>query len=276
MKKVDMHMHSTWSDGSDTVSELLDKVLEAGIQKFSLTDHDTYAGVEEMQELMKEREISGLEFIPGIELSCLLDTSDTNSDCHILGYGYNPNHPEIIGICRKSQEYRKEKLIATVEFLKEKGYDITDEELESLSGIPSVGKPHIVELLVIKNHPENIRAYRNRLFIILDELKTAYHVSAQEAIRAIRDANGMAVWAHPLGDKEDYKTHKNIVEFYNFYRPLKEYGIQGLECEYSRYTDEEIDFLKSVAQKDNILMSSGSDYHGKRKNIMIGQLKACH
>lgn len=261
--KVDLHMHSIYSDGSDTAEELVSQLQEKAISIFSLTDHDTLEGCLKVAEIVPKN----IKFIYGIEFSA----RTSSGKCHILGYDYDPFCEDIQKIILQGKKLRSAKFQTRLEYLKRvHGIEFSEEVLKRLYGLESVGKPHIARELVnmglAGNITEAIRLY-------LDGCKTGNdRVEAAEAIRAIRQADGIAVWAHPLGGEGE--RHLSEKEFTVQLETLLSYGIQGLECYYSRYTWEEVLFLLNAAEQYNLLVSGGSDYHGCNKNIPIGMLNA--
>ena len=261
MAKFDLHLHTENSDGSDTPAELISAITGAGIDIFAVTDHDTIAGVLETAKLVPE----GKTFIYGVELTC-----KTNGvKCHILGYNYNPENQELNNLIKKGKILRREKLEKRIKYLKEVwNIDLTKEELDWLYARKSVVKTHFANILVDRGLAEdNVSAMAK----YLDGCKTGNtRFDGEEAINTIKNAGGIAVWAHPLGGEGE--EHLSAQEFLPQLRVMINAGIQGLECYYSRYSMEEIDFLLDCAKKNNLIITGGSDYHGKNKSVPIGRL----
>lgn len=138
--QVDLHIHSTASDGTDTPLQLTEKVRTAYIRIFSLTDHDTVAGAEHLEDCPSD----GLIFIPGIEFSCRMDSGK----CHILGYGCDTSHPVFRAALEEGMVLRRAKLERRLAFLGERGIQIPAEEQERLRQMQSVGKPHLANVMV--------------------------------------------------------------------------------------------------------------------------------
>ncbi len=263
MAKFDLHIHSNYSDGSDSIKTLLDKILNAGIKIFALTDHDTVAGCGEMKNLLPK----GIDFIEGTELTCKTD----NLSCHILGFNVDCTNPILLSLIEKGKQLRKQKLDTRVNYLKEvHKIDLTSEETEWLYSRNSVVKTHLANILVNRGlAKDNIEAMRK----YLDDCKTGNtKFSIKEAIHAIKSAGGIPVWAHPLGGEGE--THDTKEIFLSKLETMKKYGIEGLECYYSRYNDSESNFLANCAKRNNLLISGGSDYHGTNKNIPLGRLNS--
>ena len=188
--KIDLHMHSNFSDGSDSVKELISHVREKEISIFALTDHDTIAGCQPLAELVPE----GICFLHGVEFSCYTEAGK----CHILGYQYEPGHPAMLSALEEGKFLRRQKFELRLAYLQEvQGISFTQEEIDGLRSIESVGRPHLGRLLVKKGIAENIdKAIRT----YINGCKTGSdRISADTAIQAIIASGGIPVWAHPLG-----------------------------------------------------------------------------
>ena len=256
---VDMHLHTTASDGSFSPSEVVQRVKSSGVKVFSLTDHDTTAGVHEVEDDIPE----GMEFFKGIEFSCKAG----NIKCHILGYSYDDNHPDFIKALAAAEAKREDKLVIRIEHLREvNGIELTADEIAELEAIPSAGKPHIANILMRRGIPGTRTEIINRYL----EFGVESRIPAELAIRAIKSSGGVAIWAHPLGGENE--IHMNREEFEAKLKVLQAIGIEGLECFYSRYDEVETAMLLDVAESRGLLVSGGSDFHGKNKNVEIGEL----
>lgn len=259
---VDLHMHSTASDGTDTPEELLKNLRARGITTFALTDHDTTDGAREMLPLVP----SDMTYYPGIEFSCVTKAGK----CHILGLGLDLDDGDLNAAIRHGHEIRLQKFETRLQNLKEQhGIIFTEEELRKLHENPSVGRPHIASLLIEKGYVSTISEAMDRY------LKTpigTFRIDAKEAIDAIHHAGGVAVWAHPLGGEGE--AHVRGEKFLDQLELLISEGIQGFECYYSRYNPSEVRFLMDEARERGLLISGGSDYHGSRKNIALCELNA--
>lgn len=266
---VDLHMHSSASDGRDRADELLAKVDAAGIECFALTDHDTIAGVLDIEKLLAKRQNSEnpIQFIRGIEFSCITALGK----CHILGYGYDYQNEDFRAVLTKGEKLRREKLEKRLDFLRQEyGIVFEAQEVEAMRGMGSVGKPHLAELMVkmgvADSASEAIRNYINHCPTFDSRLP------AEEAIRAVRSAGGIAVWAHPYGGVgEPALTEKELVSQLEL---LRSFGLQGLECYYSRYNMEQVGRLVVYAQRYKLCISGGSDYHGRKNFPELGRLNA--
>ncbi len=261
MTKFDLHLHSNNSDGSDTVYELFKKVVSKNIKIFALSDHDSVAGIFEMKKLIND----DIKFIPAIELTSKI----RDIKCHILGYNIDENNSSLSALIEKGKKLRKQKLDIRIDYLKNVwNIELTKEELDWLYSRKSVVKTHIANILVdrglAKNNIEAMEKY-------LDGCKTGNtRFDGEEAIKTIKIANGIPIWAHPLGGEGEKHLKKG--DFLPRLKTMIDCGIEGLECYYSRYNFDEINFLKECAKKNNLYITGGSDYHGTNKTVILGQL----
>lgn len=255
----DLHLHSSVSDGSDSPVELLEKVRESDIDVFSLTDHDTYLGCQQIKENLREGDPL---FIGGIELSC----QDEFGKYHILGYSYDVNKSSIRDAVEITHQARRDKAANRIRYLQEVcGFTFAQEEIDELLKNENPGKPHFVSLLMKKNYVEDKEAG----FRIMD----GYHgkerrLTPAEAIDAILMADGIPVLAHGiLADGSKRLTEGQVADRI---ARLKKFGLMGAECYYSSFDDEQRDIMLSLAKKNNLMITAGSDYHGSAKTVKLG------
>ena len=260
--KVDLHLHSNNSDGSDSVQILYNEICNAKLNVFALTDHDTISGLEEMENLIS----SNIKFIKGVELTSLCN----DIKCHLLGYGVDYNNLELKNLIEKGKLLRRQKLETRIDYLKNTwNIELTDEEKQWLYSRKSVVKTHVANILVKRGlAKDNLSAMQK----YLDACKTGNtRFLGEDSISAIKKSGGIVVWAHPLGGEGE--VHLTKEKFIPKLEKMLDFGIQGLECFYSRYNEEESLFLFECTQKYNLFASAGSDYHGANKsNIKIGKL----
>ena len=264
---IDLHMHSTASDGRDTPASLLEKIKGVGIRCFALTDHDTIDGAREMERLAAEGNAAGIKFIRGIEFSCITSIGK----CHILGYGYDWGNDAFKAVLEKGAELRRRKLEQRLDFLRQE-YRIVfaEEDVAKMRGMKSVGKPHLAELLIKMGMADSVQDAIDKYIDHCPTLDS--RMPADEVIRAIRAANGIPVWAHPYGGVGE--KARSDEEFRAQLSCLTESGIQGLECYYSNYPKEKVEKLVASATEHGLCISGGSDYHGRKKYPDLGTLNA--
>ncbi len=261
--RADMHMHSHYSDGSDDLETLLKHVEENEIKTFSLTDHDTILGTIKIETMIPD----DLTFYRGIEFSAITKYREV----HILGYNFDPNNPILLETIEEGKRKRALKLENRLRYLKEQ-FNITfkQEDLDYLYSLNAVAKPHLGRMLMKYGYcdsiSEGITKYINGCKVDHDR------IDYKEAIHAIKEAGGIAVWAHPLGG--EHVRHFEPWECERQLDLLLQEGLDGMECYYSRYTTKEEDYLLSLAHKHHLLISGGSDYHGKNKTVKMGCLNS--
>lgn len=258
--KIDLHMHTTVSDGTDSPEEILQKVREAGIGLFSVTDHDAVKGGRIIWEVLRPGDP---RFIPGAEFSC----KDPEGKYHILGYGFDPDAGPVKELVDLGHSYRMDKVRARLTFLREKfGFVFPEEEIKALLAMDNPGKPHIGNLMVRYGYAptkdEAITGFINQY------RAGSRYVRPEEAIEGILAGGGIPVLAHPfygdgdqliLGDDMDKRL-----------RRLMDFGLKGVEAYYSGFTKKLTDQMLALADRYGLYVTAGSDYHGRNKMISLG------
>lgn len=258
---IDLHMHSTASDGTDNAEELLQRVREAGISVFSVTDHDTIEGTMRMETIVPEE----MKFIIGIEFSSITEAGK----CHILGYGCDWNKRAFRNILEEGTEKRRNKLNRRISFLRDEfGIKLDEKDIAILRSNNSVGKPHLGNLLVSMGFASD----KNEVIVkYIDPCKTETdRIDGEKVIQAILLSGGVPVWAHPLGGTDEREVP--VLAFERQLDVLISAGLMGLECYYSKYTKLQVDMLIEAARKHDLCISGGSDYHGRNKKVRLGEL----
>ena len=266
MHKIDLHLHTTASDGSDTPSELVTLAKEAGLIFISVTDHDTLAGC---IEAVKKSD-DDFKVVTGIEFSCHY-YGDVDFDCHILGYGFDPESSAILDAIAHGRRMRLEKLELRLKYLDANfGIKFNEDELTWLHSLNSAARPHLAQLIVKRGMADSIAD-------AIDKYLKGNHfpddrIDAVEAIRAIISSGGIPVYAHSLGgEREKRLTPEELVPRID---ALVASGLRGLECYYSRYSKDDERLLSGIADERGLLKSAGSDYHGKNKTVELGRLSS--
>lgn len=257
-KFIDLHTHSTASDGSMSPKELVRHAKATGLSAIALTDHDTIAGVE---EAVKEGLSIGLEVIAGVEISV-----DYKPEMHILGYFFNNSSENLNETLKKLRENRSERNPKIIQKLNELGFNLTIEEVQAEAKGSVVGRPHIAKVLVKKGY---VRSMEEAFDRFLASGRAAYFkkdkLSPEEGIHEILNGGGVPVLAHPifLGLK--------LKELDELLGNLKKAGLKGIEALYVENTTDDTGNLLRLALKHNLLVTGGSDFHGSFKaNIEIG------
>lgn len=262
MALIDLHMHTTISDGTNTPEELLSVVKSAGISYFSITDHDAVKGAQIMPDLLSPGDPV---FIPGVEFSC----KDDLGKYHILGYAFDPASPSIQKIVDKGHENRMTEVRSRLQALKDEcSIVFPEDEIEKLLALANPGKPHIGNLLVKYGYAES---RGQAITEIINKLKVkSLDLDPAEVITAIRDGGGISVLAHPAFGSGTQRIFGKELE--KRVDHLISMGLQGIEAYYSGFSKEIRDEVLSIAESRGLLITCGSDYHGNNKTVRPGEL----
>jgi len=259
MSRVDLHLHTTHSDGSCTPAEVIELAAKVGITALAITDHDITTGVPEAVPAGKAR---GIEIIPGVEISSLL----SGSELHMLGYFLDYEDASLNDRLTRLRESRHRRNPQIIERLQTAGIDITYDEVRALAGTDSVGRPHIARVLMEKRVISSVKEAFNlwlaygRPAYVPRELPTP-----AEAILWIKEAKGLAVLAHPTWVKTTEGTLMDLV------RRLKADGLDGVEVYYSTHTPRQTRDYLALSKQQDLLVTGGSDFHGLTKpDIEVG------
>ena len=257
-KYIDLHTHSTKSDGSFTPKELIRHADEIGLYAVALTDHDNIDGLYEAEEEAKGREVI---FIPGIELSC-----DYISELHIVGLGIDYKCDAMVKATDKFKNDRKKRNVNTIKRLNDVGVDITLEDAYKYCSGDVLGRAHIAKAMVEKGYASSVKdAFKKYLGKGKPGYSNELRISSYEAIELIKKSGGISILAHChyLGLEGD--------DFYSFVKDLKDHGLDGLEGYYTEYTSEQSAFFIEAANKLDLKISGGTDFHGANKpTIALG------
>ena len=261
MGYIDLHLHTTASDGIMSPAEIVRYAKTKGLQAIAITDHDTIDGLEEG---LAEGNKIGFEVIPGIEISA----EHSLGSMHLLGYFIDMHHPFLNEKLKYLQRARAERNPKMIEKLNRLGIDITYEEVLRASGGGQVGRPHFAQVLMEKHY---VRSFQEAFDRFLKKGALAYadkfRFTPKEAIHFINEAKGVAVLGHPhtLG-------LNGYLELENLLRQLIQYGLMGIEVYYPEHSSLEIAQLKTLTERYNLLITGGTDYHGIEKNgLDIGE-----
>ncbi|MGE5473717.1 MAG: PHP domain-containing protein [Ignavibacteriales bacterium] len=252
---IDLHVHTTASDGTLTPYQLVKHASEKGLSAVAITDHDTIAGIKEAISAGQE---FGVEIIPGLEISV-----DHESEMHILGYFLKPS-VELENRLKDLRVRRNKRNVKIINKLNEFGFDISIDEIQNKARHESVGRPHIASVLLSKGY---VKSISEAFDVYLAEGRKAYfereRISPKEGIDLIKNAGGISVLAHPKYLRQD--GVEDVIA------SLKEVGLQGIEVYYSMNKKEEIIRYKRIAKRLCLIATGGSDFHGTNKeNIEIG------
>ena len=255
MARVDLHLHTTFSDGRLTPTELVRLCAERGLETIAVSDHDSTEGLDEAFEAASE--LPGLSIIPAIELS----TDVPGSEIHVLGYfvdRYEPDFQKTLTSFRDSRERRGEKM---VEQLAELGVEVSWERVKELSGGGSIGRPHIAQALVEAGY---VRYPKDAFDKYIGRSGPAYaeriKLTPAEAVAILKANGAVPVMAHPTysaskSDRDEVDQLRDILT------GLKDAGLAGMEVHYGDYSPQQVEYLARLAKELDLIPCGGSDYH---------------
>lgn len=253
-RRIDLHIHTTASDGLLTPVEVVEIAKKEGLSVISITDHDTIDGY---QAAKKRAEELGIELIPGVELSI----SHRGEDFHLLGYLIDYENPEFVKKINSFQEERRVRGEKMVEKLNELGIDLSMETVKNIAGKGAVGRPHLADALLKE---EFVHTYEEAFARYLGYHAQAYvpkrFLTPQEGVDLIHLVRGVAVLAHP-------GTCRSQHAIYDFLQ----LGLDGIEAYHHKHDRETAQQYKNLAKKLGLIYTGGSDCHGRRGGkILIG------
>jgi predicted metal-dependent phosphoesterase TrpH len=257
---IDLHTHTTFSDGTDTPTQLINKALSAGITTIALTDHDSISGWQEATTALRP----GICLVPGAEVSC--QTLDGIS-VHILGLLFDSSNTELIDTLEKTRENRFGRMEKIIAKINEAGIEISmSEVLEQLSDGATLGRPHLADALIKKG----VVASREEAFTQMLHNHSKYYVShysptPEAVIKLIKDAGGVSVIAHPMA------SHRGRTISLDTFGSLIQAGLDGIEVDHRDHSAEEKTQLISLAKESKLVMTGASDYHGNGKLNLLGE-----
>ncbi|MBR2402375.1 MAG: PHP domain-containing protein [Lachnospiraceae bacterium] len=250
---VDLHTHTTESDGSFTPEELMSEAKRTGLSAIAITDHDSISGIKKAAPLADEL---GIELIPGVELS----TDYNGKEVHVVGLYVNVEDEYFLGKIKEFKDNRDSRNVIIVENLQKEGFVITMEELTAENPDCVITRANIARFLYEhgmiptiqtafeKYIGDNCKCYVNR-----------FKITPMDGVRLIKEAGGTAILAHPLLYHMSDATLQKMVD------EMKEAGLDGIEAIYCTYTPAEERQMKQFAKENGLLISGGSDFHGTTK-----------
>lgn len=263
---IDLHAHSTASDGTYTPAEVAKLAKTIGLAAIALTDHDTIDGLEEFQ---KAGAALGIETITGIEFATLWGKHH-RPEIHIVGLGFDPNHPvlsERMKEIKESRDIRNQKMC---EKLSSIGLYITLDEVAANAGGEIITRAHFANVLLQKGYiAKKEDAFSRYISTGLPGYVEREFLTPELCIQTIKEAGGAAILAHPT------LYGLNMEQLEELCGELIPCGLDGIECQYSTYSPAETKAITALAEKMHLLPSGGSDFHGKNKpNIHLGSGKS--
>lgn len=258
--RFDLHTHTVVSDGTDTPTQLAEKVAGCGLAGFALTDHDTTDGWAAASTAAKQL---GLVFVPGMELTC---TTDTGVSVHVLSYLHDPYNEALLVEIEHSRRSRQTRAQRMVELLEE-DYPVTWQDvLEHSAPGATIGRPHIADALV----SAGVIPDRSKAFVDLLHPRSPYYVSHYSpdpvhGVELIRAAGGVPVFAHPMA------SNRGRVVAPTVFHDMIDAGLAGVEVYHRDNPEDGRDYLRKLAVEHNLIVTGSSDYHGLGKPNELGE-----
>jgi len=251
VSKIDLHIHSTASDGKLAPAEIVYLAAEYGLTTISITDHDTIDGI--APALAAAKAFPQLRVIPGVEIS----TDVPHGEVHLLGYFIDYTDRDLKTTLEGMRQSRRDRALGMIAKLGELGMPVDWERVKELAGTGSIGRPHIAQAMLEKGY---INSVQEAFIKYIAREGPAYverqKMTPQEAVKLVLQANGLPVLAHPF----------TVPDVDLMITNLKASGLIGVEAYYNGYNTEEISKLVKLANKLNLIATGGSDYHGLDAN----------
>ena len=275
-KKIDLHMHSTFSDGVYTPEELVKMRKDEGYDAVAITDHDGAKGV---KQALAAGEKYGVKVVTGIEIGTVMKVGDIipeasdksmekgEVELHVLGYGIDPDDKALCEQMQIIKNFRDERNKKLLWYFQEKGYDIKYSDLIRNEGQEYVAKPDFAWVFVNRGYVQDVtEAFRSEKFLAAKAVQRLKQMPypTEDAVKLIQGAGGVAVLAHPMkikgiGEKSSDEFFGNLVRLLT---KLKQLGLYGLECYHPSASDQDSEKLVEIAHKLDLRITRGSDYHG--------------
>ncbi|MFJ5640055.1 PHP domain-containing protein [Streptomyces sp. NPDC093223] len=257
--RIDLHCHSTASDGTDSPAELVRNAAAAGLDVVALTDHDTTRGHAQAVAALPE----GLTLVTGAELSCRLD----GVSLHMLAYLFDPEEPDLLAERELVRDDRVPRAQGMVAKLNELGVPVTWEQVRRIAGEGSVGRPHVASALVEAGVVPTVSdaftqewlADGGRAFV------EKHETDPFTAIRLVKQAGGVCVFAHPAAAKRGRTVPERAIA------EMAAAGLDGIEVDHMDHDAETRVRLRGLAAELGLLVTGSSDYHGSRKTVALGE-----
>lgn len=263
--KIDMHIHSNYSDGTDSPIKIIEQAKKIGLEVIAITDHNTYKG--SMEAIRENR--SDIDIISGIEISASNKSLPKKARLHILGYNISFDNENLQKFVQEEYDNSRKTMLNYLYFLK-KLYNISfpeEDTNEILSRKGDINRVDIAKLLIKYGYVETIEEGFEKYLVSIYSLGTKPEkVSDEKAISLIKEAGGIVSLAHPSSLKLDYQELKKYILY------LKEMGLESVETEHIHIDNNLKKFLYGICDRYNLVYSGGSDFHGKNKpGVFLGK-----
>ena len=248
---VDLHVHTNFSDGLLTPTQVVVKAAEVGLKAVGIVDHDTIDGISEAVDAGNQ---CGIEIVPGVELSSQYE----GKDVHILGYYFDPEHPRLMDYLERFRQGRYRRAAKMIQNLNQLGVRLTMDEVERRARGNCIGRPHLAEVLMEKGYVETFQeAFQRYIGYRSKAYEEKYKIDPEEAIALISEAGGLSFLAHPghlISDKQ-------VLHFVKA-------GLDGIEIVHPKLNSERTQHLQGFVRDHGLMVCGGSDCHGGRDGYL--------
>ena len=257
---IDLHTHTTWSDGTDTPRGLINAALTSGLTTIAITDHDSIEGWSEAMSALRGE----LTLVLGAEISCL---TGTGTSVHMLGLLFDGDDLDMRAMLEQTRDDRVPRMVKMIELLNSAGIEITMADVEAAKEPgATLGRPHLADALVARGHITSRDAAFQGLLNNDSEFYVAHMAPTPEvAIAQIRGAGGVAVIAHP------YASHRGEILTSEDFTSLVSAGLNAIEVDHRDQNPVEREILREIAGNLNLVVTGSSDYHGRGKLNALGE-----
>jgi predicted metal-dependent phosphoesterase TrpH len=259
--RIDLHTHSTASDGTLAPTEVVQAAADAGLDVMALTDHDTFLG---LAQASAEATRLGLGFVPGVELSCRWYGVEPAISLHLLAYYPDTAEPALVAEMTRVREGREHRAERMVELMQADGIDVTWDEIQSYAAGGTVGRPHLAQALIRRGLVDTVsEAFGPEM------LGARWRVPKPDtdvflALKLVRGASGVPVFAHPKATKRGRVVPDQLIE------EMAAAGLFGLEADHEDHSPEQRGAVRVLAQRLGLIVTGSSDFHGANKTVPIG------
>ena len=244
---IDLHSHTTASDGEHPAKELIRRASEAGVTTLAVTDHDTVAGLGEAAQAAQQR---GIRLVPGIELTAFLD----GAEVHLLGHFIDPANAHLASMGATLRQGRRDRMAKMIDRLRAAGVVVDMQKVEAIGGTENLRRPHLARLLVQEGHASSVQDAFDK-FLARGRPGYVEHpiLGLREAIALVRETGGSATVAHPGVSHLDRPA---IAQ-------MKLWGLAGIEVDHSDHHAPDRDKWRTLARDLDLVPTAGSDFHGE-------------
>ena len=259
--RIDLHTHSTVSDGTLSPAGVIAAAAAAELDVVALTDHDNLAGWSEAAAAARSY---GLEFVPGVELSCRWYGVEPSISLHLLAYWVDPDHAGLQAELARVRDGREQRARKMVDLMRADGIDVTWEEVQEYAAGGTVGRPHLAQALIRRGLVATVSEAFGASMLGARWRVPKPDIDVFRALTLVRDAGGVSVFAHPQASSRGRIVPESLIV------ELAAHGLDGLEADHEDHTPEQRARVRALADQLNLVATGSSDFHGANKPTPIG------